>query len=127
MRASRTSPVAAASSPTLETGSTASMLQSSRPTAASENRLLAGDASLTRARLSVDDRSVPYHGAARAPFAGLRVVATRSTGSDESPDTSKPGAVAAIPAQPASPSADAADASPRNTARREAAPPDDAR
>src|SRR5690349_1024161 len=103
------------------------MPQSSRPTAASENRLLDGGASFARATLSARARSGPYHGAAVPPFTGLRVVATSSTGSDESPDASKPGPVAAKPAQPASASVDAAEARPRSTARREAAAPDDAR
>jgi hypothetical protein len=64
-------------------------------------------------------RSVPYQGAARAPFTGLRVVATRSVGFSMIAEASNRTPFAAMPAQPGSESAPPTHASARSAARRE--------
>src|SRR5262245_4177899 len=108
------------SSPTCpRIGSTASIDHPASPIAANENRWSLGGARRARARLS-EPRSGPYQGLARAPFTGLRVVATRSVGLAESREASKRVPAATLP-QPASASAAADDASARRSARREAA------
>jgi hypothetical protein len=48
-----------------------------------------GRVSLARATLSLEARSAPYQGLVRAPFTGLRVVATRSVGLADSSAASK--------------------------------------
>jgi hypothetical protein len=70
-------------------GSIASRRQSSSPTALSEKRPSLGGVSLARATLSFAARSDPYQGLTRAPFRGLRVVATRSVGLVESSAASR--------------------------------------
>src|SRR5450432_1320836 len=101
-------------SPTCGAGSTELTRQSTSPTEDNEKRPSSGGVILARATLTVDDRSVPYHGLARAPLTGLRVVATRRVGRSEISDASNRGAFAAMPAQPATASAQAADAAPRS-------------
>src|SRR6266568_4039227 len=100
------------------TGSTPSRRQSASPTAASENRPPSGGVSLARATL-IRARSAPYQGFARAPFTGLRVVATSSDGSPESSDRSTRAPVEARPAHPPSASAQPVEPSARNATRRE--------
>ena len=99
----------------------ASRRQSSRPIEASENRPSAGAVSFARATLNFAARSGPNHGLARAPFTGLRVVATSSVGLVVSSAASKRAPVPAIDAHPSSANTDAVDASTRNTLRRDTA------
>src|SRR5258705_13482305 len=110
MRTSRAPAVLSNRSPTWATGAIAAIPQSSSPTAASENRPSLGGVSFARPMFNADARSGPYQGIARAPFTGVRVVATRRTGSVERPDESKGGAFDAKPAHPASASGEPADA-----------------
>src|SRR6266853_724022 len=103
------------------TVSIASRRQSSRPIEASEKRPSAGAVSFARATLNFAARSGPNHGLARAPFTGLRVVATSSIGLVVSSAASKRAPVPAIDAHPSSANTDAVDASTRNTSRRDTA------
>src|SRR6266436_9828102 len=84
------------------TVSIASRRQSSRPIEASEKRPSAGAVSFARATLNFAARSGPNHGLARAPFTGLRVVATSSVGLVVSSAASKRAPVPAIDAHPSS-------------------------
>ena len=77
--------------------------------------------SFARATLNFAARSGPNHGLARAPFTGLRVVATSSIGLVVSSAASKRAPVPAIDAHPSSANTDAVDASTRNTLRRDTA------
>jgi hypothetical protein len=98
------------------------MRQSSSPTGASENPPSIGGVSFARATPSPVPRSGPNQGLPRAPFTGLRVVATRSTGVTESADASErvlP--VDARPAHPPSVKVETAAVSARSTLRRETA------
>src|SRR5258708_4198529 len=108
-------------SPMFGTVSIASRRQSSRPIEASEKRPSAGAVSFARATLNFAARSGPNHGLARAPFTGLRVVATSSVGLVVSSAASKGAPVPAIDAHPSSANTDAVDASTRNTLRRDTA------
>src|SRR5437588_7151348 len=99
----------------------ASMRQSSSPTDANENRPSAGGASFARARVIADARSGPNQGFSGAPFTGLRVVATSSTGLTESPEASKRTPAELRSAQPPSASADTVELRPPSTVRRETA------
>ena len=107
-------------------GSIASKRQSPSPTALSEKRPPLGGVSLARATFSRAARSDPYQGLARAPFTGLRVVATRSVGLVESSAASKvapPEERAALVQPPTDAprvNVQAALANARNTARRHA-------
>ena len=107
-------------------GSIVSNCQSTSPTDASENRPSSGGGvNLARATVIFDARSGPNQGLARAPLAGLRVVATRSAGLVTRSDASKRGPFEAMPAHPQSASAEAADVNPRSTQRREATYPNE--
>jgi len=66
-------------------------------------------------------RSDPNQGLARAPFTGLRVVATKSVGLVVSSAASRRAPVSANDAHPSSASPEAADASTRNMPRRDTA------
>jgi hypothetical protein len=70
----------------------------------------------------VDARPAPYHGRSRAPFTGLRVVATRRRGSSESCDASNraPLPIADTPAHPPTGNVAPVAANPRSTVRRDA-------
>src|SRR5436190_7993424 len=103
------------------TVSIASRRQSSRPIEASEKRPSPGAVSFARATVILAARSGPNHGLARAPFTGLRVVATSSVGLVVSSAASKRAPVPAIDAHPSSANTDAVDASTRNTLRRDTA------
>jgi hypothetical protein len=97
------------------------MRQSASPTDASENRVSSGGVSCARAIVMAAARSGPNQGFARAPFTGLRVVATRSAGLTERSEASKRAPVATRFAHPPSANTEAADVAPRSTARRETA------
>src|SRR5262249_774403 len=103
------------------TVSIAARRQSSRPTEASENRPSSGAMSFARAKLIFTARSGPNHGLARAPFSGLRVVATSSVGLVVSSAASNGVPGPAVDAHPSSANTDAVDASTRNTLRRDTA------
>src|SRR5712671_8031164 len=103
-------------------GSTRSMLQSLKPTLASEKVLVSGGLSMARAVVSVGLRSGPYQGFARAPFVGLRVVATSSMGRSAMADASGKITLAlGTLAQPPRLAAAPADASSRKNTRRDTA------
>ena len=78
-----------------------------------------GGVSFAFAMLSVEPRSEPYHGLARAPFTGLRVVATSSVGFAASAEASGRVALSAMPAQPPSTSAPPEAMSPPSNTRRD--------
>src|SRR6185436_21102553 len=100
------------------TGSMALRRQSDMPTDANEKAPDSGGVNLAFAMLSVEPRSGPYHGLARAPFTGLRVVATSIVGLAASAEASGRGPLSAMPAQP--PSANAPEPmSPLRNARRD--------
>src|SRR5258706_15441315 len=93
--------------------------------ALSEKRPSLGGVSLARATLSLGARSGPCQGVARAPFTGLRVVATRSVGLVERSAASKSAppeesTLAQPPTDAQSVNVEAAVASARSTARRQA-------
>ena len=93
--------------------------------ALSEKRPSLGGVSLARATLSPAARSGPYQGLARAPFTGLRVVATRSVGLADRSAASKvaPAVVSTSLAQPPTEAQSVnveTAASARSTARRQA-------
>src|SRR5712671_6870237 len=100
-------------------GSTRSMLQSLKPTLASEKVLVSGGLSMARATISVGLRSGPYQGFARAPFVGLRVVATSSMGRSASADVSCKLVVTDMLVQPPTYAAAPVEARVRNNSRRE--------
>src|SRR5258706_352031 len=102
-------------------GSMRSMLQSLKPTVASEKAPDSGALSMARATVIVGLRSGPYQGLARAPLAAFRVVATSSIGRSASADVSWKPPVADKLAQPPSPAAAPDDARARNIARRDSA------
>ena len=124
MSTSRAAPGGPNRSPICGAGSIASSCQSPSPTALSEKRPSLGGVTRARATLILA-RSLPNHGLSRAPFTGLRVVATSRVGLVESSAASGPGPADNSDAQPPSGapsvSADAAEANPRNTARRDGA------
>ena len=123
LKTSRVPAAGSNSSPAFDTAATCSSRQSSSPTDASEKRLSSGGVSLARASVTRAARSDPNQGRARAPFAGLRLVATSSVGLDETAAASKRGAFAESAAQPSSAKTDTADVSRRNAARRDTAIP----